>query len=73
VLDRLARDTGGLSFRADRTARLGRIYDEIEAELRQQYLIGYQSDAAGGDEFRRVEVDVERPGVEVRTAPGYYP
>lgn len=73
VLDRLARETGGLSFRADRTARLGRIYDEIETELRRQYLIGYQSDAAGGDAFRRVEVEVRRPGVEVRTAPGYYP
>lgn len=73
VLDRLARETGGLSFRADRTARLARIYDQIETELRQQYLIGYQSDAAGGDAFRRVEVEVRRPGVEVRTAPGYYP
>jgi VWFA-related protein len=73
VLDRLARETGGLSFRADRTARLGRIYDEIEAELRQQYLIGYQSDAAGGDAFRRVELEVSRPGVEARAAPGYYP
>jgi VWFA-related protein len=73
VLDRLARETGGRSFRADGPLRLDAIYDDIEKDLRSQYLLTYQSDSTGGDDFRRVEVGIDRPGVSVRTATGYYP
>lgn len=73
VLDRLARETGGLSFRIRRAHDLGRIYEQIESELRAQYLIAYQSDASAGSDYRAIEVEVRRPGVEARTAPGYYP
>lgn len=73
ALDRLARETGGRSYRIGRAAELDRVYEQIESELRAQYLLAYQSDAEGGDEYRTIEVEVGRPGVEVRTAPGYYP
>ena len=73
ALDRLARETGGRSFRVDRASRLGPIYEEIEKDLRSQYLLAYQSDSPGGDGYRKVEVAVDRPGVTVRTATGYYP
>ena len=73
VLERLARETGGRSFRIERAAQLPRIYEQIEAELRSQYVLAYQSDARGGDGFRRVEVRVRRPGVEARLPAGYYP
>lgn len=73
VLERLARETGGRVFRLDRSARLTPTYEEIEGELRAQWRLAYQSDAAGGTGFRRVEVRVRRPGVRVRAAAGYYP
>jgi hypothetical protein len=54
------------------------VYDQIEEELRSRYLLAFSSDrprdaAAGGDDFRRVEVEVARPGVTGRTIRGYYP
>lgn len=73
VLDRLARETGGQSFRVRSAAELGRIYEKIERELRSQYLLAYQSDAPGGEAYRRIEVEIKRPGVQARTVAGYYP
>jgi Ca-activated chloride channel homolog len=73
-VDRLARETGGLAFRIRGPAELGRVYESIRSELRAQYLIAYQSDAAEDDRaFREVEVRVARRGVGVRTARGYSP
>jgi hypothetical protein len=48
-------------------------HEEIEGELRAQWLLAYQSDATGGAGYRRVEVEVGRPGALARTAAGYYP
>ena len=73
ILERLARETGGRAFRIERAAQLTAIYEKIEQELRAQYVLAYQSDAHGGDSFRRVEVRVKRPGVEARVPAGYYP
>jgi VWFA-related protein len=72
-LDRLARETGGRVYFLERTARLASTYEEIESELRAQWLLAYQSDAAGGTGYRRIEVEVRRPGALARTAAGYYP
>jgi len=72
-LDRLARETGGRSFRVSHAVALGEVYREIQDELRAQYLIAYQSSAEPGDDFREIEVRVNRPGVDLRTARGYYP
>jgi len=73
AIDRLARETGGRAFRISRAVELGPVYREIERELRAQYLIAYQSSSPPNDEFREIEVRVSRPGVELRTARGYYP
>jgi len=73
TLDRLAAETGGRSFRISETSRLGPIFEAIERELRSQYRLSYQSDAAGGDAFRRIDIDVRRGGVTARAAAGYYP
>ena len=72
-LERLARETGGRAYMLERTARLASTYEEIEAELRAQWLLAYQSDATGGTGYRRVEVEVRRPGALARTAAGYFP
>jgi len=72
ALDILARETGGRSFYIDRASELPRVYGAIESEIRSQWLIAYQS-SHSGDDFRAVEVEIARPGLEARTLRGYYP
>lgn len=70
----LAEETGGRSFFIDSTDTLAAIYSQVEEELRSQYLIAYQSanpDASGA--FRKVDLEVLKPGLEAKTMTGYYP
>lgn len=73
VLQRLARETGGAFFFTDRVSQLDRIYQQIEEELRTQYLIGYQSTQLDESSFREVRVEVLERGLEAKTIPGYFP
>lgn len=73
-LQSLAKETGGASYFLKDSSELPRIYAEIEETLRSQYLLVYQSDYQGKTgEFRKVEVEVDRPGATVRAMSGYYP
>ena len=81
-LIQLAHETGGESYFIRKVDALASIYEQIEEELRSQYLVAYQStntDAPtgsrgrGADEFRRIEVKSKRSGVELRAPSGYYP
>ena len=74
-LMRLADETGGRFFFIDQAGDLEGVYDQIQRELRSQYLLAYQSSKqdADPDKFRVVEVKVARPGVEAKTLRGYYP
>lgn len=72
-LHALARETGGRTFFIQQAEELRGVYREIERELRSQYLLAYNSDAAGGDEFRTVEVKVLGGKMKARTIAGYYP
>ncbi|MDX1502555.1 MAG: VWA domain-containing protein [Thermoanaerobaculia bacterium] len=74
VLNRFAEETGGRSFFIENTAELPAIYRTIQNELRSQYLLTYQSASEKDPNlFRRVRVEVDRAGAEVRTLAGYYP
>ena len=73
-LTRLAEETGGSSFFLNDISELEPVYQSIQAELRSQLLLAYQSSNTSDDEeFRRIEVEVDRPGARVRTISGYYP
>ncbi|MEM9408088.1 MAG: VWA domain-containing protein [Acidobacteriota bacterium] len=73
-LQRLSRETGGDSYFIKDIRELPRIYDQIQGELRSQYLLAYQSNSPRTDDgFRAVKLIVERPGAKVRTMSGYYP
>jgi VWFA-related protein len=73
VLDKLAEESGGSAFSPETIKDLSGVYEQIAAELKSQYNIGYTSTntkADGG--WRRIQVLCERPGLDVRTRSGYY-
>ncbi len=73
-MQRLTMETGGELYLIDSVGHLERVYDEIQQELRSQYLIAYQSSQQSlDDEFREVEVRMLRKGLEAKTIRGYFP
>lgn len=73
-LEKISEETGGRAFFVQGPTQLDAIYHTIEEELRSKYLIAYQStNTSGGDEFRTIELKVNKPGVEAKTLRGYYP
>jgi Ca-activated chloride channel family protein len=70
-LHRLAEEVGGRVWLVRRGDDLAGIYRLIQEELSAQYLLGYYPGGDGWGAWRRVEVDVRRPGLEARTLAGY--
>ncbi len=72
--NKLAGATGGKAFFVSEKSELDAIYEEINGELRTQYLIAYTSNSEQpADQLRKIKVEVDRKGVKVRTISGYYP
>jgi Ca-activated chloride channel homolog len=70
----LAAETGGLAIFIRNAQQLSEAYGTLERDLRAQYLIAYQSASARSDqEYRTVEVKVDRSDARVRTIRGYIP
>lgn len=72
-LNRLCAETGGTVFYIDQARDLQRIYDEIQTELRSQYVLGFypSPDVKAGGKWR--EVKVETSEGKARTIKGYFP
>jgi len=74
ALRRFTQETGGAMFEGSQWGQLVVASARIREELKTQYRIGYVPQQDTGDgEFRRIQVQTRRPGVEVRTRKGYYP
>ncbi len=72
--NKLAGATGGKAYFVSERSELDRIYEEINRELRTQYLLAYTSTSREpADVLRKIKVEVARKGVKVRTVTGYYP
>ncbi len=72
-LEALARTTGGRLFPARSIEDLDPVYDLVADELRSVYTLAYYPENQEFDgSWRTIEVHVKRPGVKVRTRPGYY-
>jgi Ca-activated chloride channel family protein len=71
-LTRLANETGGSVYYIEQAHDLDRIYDQIQTELRSQYVLGFYppADAKPG-KWR--ELTVEAQGGKARSLRGYYP
>ncbi len=70
----LAAETGGKVYTARRASDLAGTYQQLEAELRSQYLVSYYSESSSRDRtYRRVDVRIDRKNAKVRTIRGYIP
>jgi Ca-activated chloride channel family protein len=73
ALGKLTDETGGVTFAPESIRDLTGIYERIGAELRSQYSIGYSSTNAKTDgSWRRVQVQCDLVGSQVRTRHGYF-
>lgn len=78
VLEALADATGGRAFSLESAHRGGidmidRAAQEVSAELRQQYTVGYYpTNAARDGSYRNIRLAANVPGVHVRHRRGYY-
>lgn len=74
-MEAIAETTGGTAFVPDSDQDLERVFRQVAAELRGQYLLQYygKSDAPA-TQFRRITVTVPaRTDVRIRARQGYYP
>jgi Ca-activated chloride channel family protein len=71
-LQYLADLSGGQVFTPRTSKELPEIYQKILGELQSQYVIGFTSDNQKRDgKYRKVRVEVKRPGLKVRCRQGY--
>jgi Ca-activated chloride channel family protein len=72
-LDRLCRETGGATFYIEQAHDLQRVYGDIQAELRSQYVLGFYpaADIKPGSKWREVTVQVTEG--KAKTIKGYFP
>ena len=67
----LSEATGGRMYHANRIEDLNGVFEQVAAELRTVYSIGYTPSNLNFDgRFRRIRVQVNRPDVATRTRPG---
>jgi VWFA-related protein len=72
-LEELTSATGGRAWFPASVSEMDAITAEIAHEIRNQYVVGYApTDATKDGKFRKVTVEVNVPGVIVRTRAGYY-
>jgi Ca-activated chloride channel family protein len=70
----LAAETGGVAFFIGNASGLRATYEQLESELRSQYLLGYYTQSSKNDrEYRKVDVKVNRAGATARTIRGFIP
>ncbi len=64
--------TCGLHISTMKDRTIEKAMDEIGGELHAQYTLGYHPSADERAGFHEIRVTVDRPGVRIRTRPGYY-
>jgi hypothetical protein len=72
-VNRLCSETGGTAYYVDAASELKKIYDDIQNELRSQYVLGFYpaTDVKTGSKWR--EVTVQTAEGKAKTIRGYFP
>jgi VWFA-related protein len=71
-LELAATATGGTYQSAFRDSKIENAVDAIGGELNSQYMLSYRPTDSDAPGYHQIKVSVDRPGVKVRTRPGYY-
>jgi VWFA-related protein len=71
-LRKIAQETGGQFFAPDKVGELIKVFNEISDELRNHYLLAYTPQRQADGSWREIQLQVNRPGVEVRVRKGYF-
>ena len=71
-LELAATATGGTYQSAFRDSKIENAVDAIGGELNSQYMLSYRPTGSDAPGYHQIKVSVDRPGVKVRTRPGYY-
>jgi len=73
ILETLSVETGGRVFFPYKVDDLAESFQDIGTELRSQYFIAYApTNTLQNGAYRKIQVDVDRKGLVVRTRKGYY-
>ena len=73
LLKRLSEETGGRVLHVDRKHTLQDIFDQIQEEMRSQYVLTYSpSNSASDGSFHRLEIRPNDKDLKVQTRRGYY-
>ena len=71
-LEAASNSTGGMEISPKKDRAIEEAMDKIGGELHAQYTLGYQPPGGEKPGYHTITVKVDRPGVMVRTRPGYY-
>src|SRR5579864_375493 len=73
ILEQITHETGGRVFEASGKETVGKIYTQIQEELRGQYSVSYTPDrVAAGAGFHKIELKAKKKDLTVETQVGYY-
>ncbi|MEP6715134.1 MAG: VWA domain-containing protein [Terriglobia bacterium] len=73
VLKHMADETGGRLFQVDRKNNLESIFDQIQQEMRTQYLVGYTpTNPARDGAYRKIDLRTHDKDLKVQVRKGYY-
>ena len=73
ILPKYASATGGEVFSEITRQAIEQAYASVTLVARNQYTLGYYTQATLADNYRDIEVRVDRPGLRVTAKAGYYP
>jgi VWFA-related protein len=73
VLERISKETGGRLFEVTKKETVDQIYDQIQQELRAQYILGYIPDKSpvSGD-YHKIHLATKQKELIVQSRDGYY-
>lgn len=73
ILEQISKETGGRTFEVSGKETVGRIYSQIEDELRNQYSLGYTPDRPDpGAGYHKISLKTKHKDLVVQARAGYY-